>query len=54
VPRYALKQKLRYFTVEKVDDEIVRLEEHHAHTSMSLQEAGLAAFHSRHFSRHVI
>ena len=34
----AMKQKLRFFTVEAIDREIAKLEEHHAHTSMSLQE----------------
>lgn len=34
----AMKQKLKFFTVEAIDREISKLEEHHAHTSMSLQE----------------
>ena len=34
----SMKQKLRFFTLEAVDREIAKLEEHHAHTSMSLQE----------------
>mmetsp|Transcript_39559 Transcript_39559/g.63449 ORF Transcript_39559/g.63449 Transcript_39559/m.63449 type:complete len:585 (-) Transcript_39559:270-2024(-) len=34
----AMKQKLKFFTVEAIDREISKLEEHHAHTSMPLQE----------------
>lgn len=34
----SMKQKLRFFTVEAVDREVAKLEEHHAHNSMSLQE----------------
>ena len=34
----AMKQKLRFFTIEAVDREIAKLEEYQAHTSMSIQE----------------